>query len=83
MSALVEQIGPYKMTGKLGPGGMGVVYRADDMRLNRPVAIKVILGSGDEEVSRKRFLREAQAAARVPPNICRLYDIGEVGDGAA
>jgi len=58
---------------------MGVVYSANDTRLNRPVALKMILDSGNDEDSRKRFLREAQAAARVThPNICRLYDIGEV-----
>src|SRR5271169_6213831 len=79
MSALPERIGPYNITGKLGEGGMGIVYSADDSRLNRPVALKMILGSGDDESGRKRFLREAQAAARVThPNICRLYDIGEV-----
>src|SRR5215471_9893034 len=79
MSALPERIGPYTITGKLGEGGMGVVYRANDTRLNRPVALKMILDSGDDEDSRKRFLREAQAAARVThPNICRLYDIGEL-----
>jgi len=58
---------------------MGIVYSANDTRLNRPVALKMILDSGNDEDSRKRFLREAQAAARVThPNICRLYDIGEV-----
>jgi eukaryotic-like serine/threonine-protein kinase len=73
-----ERIGPYHITGKLGEGGMGVVYSAHDSRLDRPVAVKMILGSGDDESGRKRFLREAQSAARVThPNICRLYDIGE------
>jgi eukaryotic-like serine/threonine-protein kinase len=58
---------------------MGIVYSATDTRLNRPVALKMILDSGDDEDSRKRFMREAQAAARVThPNICRIYDIGEV-----
>ena len=58
---------------------MGIVYSAHDTRLNRPVAVKMILDSGNDEDSRKRFMREAQAAARVThPNICRLYDIGEV-----
>jgi TolB-like protein/tetratricopeptide (TPR) repeat protein len=58
---------------------MGIVYSANDTRLSRPVALKMILDSGNDEDSRKRFLREAQAAARVThPNICRLYDIGEV-----
>jgi serine/threonine protein kinase len=81
MSALPERIGPYTITGTLGEGGMGVVYSANDTRLNRPVALKMILDSGYDEESRKRFLREAQAAARVThPNICRLYDIGEVDD---
>jgi eukaryotic-like serine/threonine-protein kinase len=60
---------------------MGIVYSANDTRLNRPVALKMILDSGDDEDSRKRFLREAQVAARVThPNICRLYDIGAVDD---
>jgi len=57
---------------------MGIVYGANDTRLNRPVALKMILDSGNDEDSRKRFLREARAAARIThPNICRLYDIGE------
>ena len=78
MSSYPENIGPYHITGMLGQGGMGVVYRAHDSRLDRPVALKMILDSGDDESGRKRFLREAQAAARVNhPNICRLYDIGE------
>ena len=78
MSALPECIGPYTISGKLGEGGMGIVYSANDTRLNRTVALKMILDSGDDEDSRKRFLREAQAAAQVThPNICRLYDIGE------
>src|SRR5436190_585711 len=79
MSALPQRIGPYEITGKLGEGGMGIVFAANDTRLNRPVALKMILDSGNDEGSRKRFMREAQAAARVThPNICRLYDIGEV-----
>ncbi len=58
---------------------MGIVYSASDTRLNRPVAVKMILDSGYDEDTRKRFLREAQAAARVThPNICRIYDIGEI-----
>src|SRR5258708_8216904 len=74
-----ERIGPYEISGKLGEGGMGIVYSAIDTRLGRAVALKMILDSGNDEDSRKRFLREAQAAARVThPNICRLYDIGEV-----
>src|ERR1035438_5750327 len=78
MAGNPEQIGPYQITGKLGEGGMGIVYSAHDSRLDRSVALKMILGSGDDVSGRKRFLREAQAAARVNhPNICRIYDIGE------
>ena len=73
-----ERIGPYQITGKLGEGGMGVVYSARDTRLNRTVALKMIRDSLSEESLRKRFLREAQSAARVNhPNICQLYDIGD------
>ena len=73
-----ENIGPYHITGKLGEGGMGIVYSAHDSRLDRPVAVKTIRASGDDASGRKRFLREAQSAARVNhPNICLLYDIGE------
>src|ERR1700736_648773 len=79
MADLPELRGAYTITGKLGEGGMGIVYSATITRLNRPVALKMILDSGNDEDSRRRFLREAQAAARVThPNICRLYDIGEV-----
>src|SRR5215471_16049950 len=80
MSGYPKQVGPYDITGKLGEGGMGVVWSANDARLNRPVALKMIRECGDDEQGRKRFLREAQAGARVNhPNICRLYDIGEEG----
>lgn len=78
MSTQPQLIGPYQITGKLGEGGMGVVYSARDTRLQRTVALKMIRDSLCEENLRKRFLREAQAAARVNhPNICQLYDIGD------
>src|SRR5690242_8233244 len=80
MSSHLEHIGPYQITGKLGEGGMGIVYQAQDTRLNRAVALKMIRDPGPDENLRKRFLREAQSAARVShPSICRLYDIGEDG----
>ena len=74
-----EQIGKYKILGEIGQGAMGVVYKAHDPILNRYVAIKTIsatLGSDDD--LRKRFHREAQAAARLNhPNIITVFDFGE------
>src|SRR5215470_466995 len=76
-------IGKYEITREVGRGGMGIVYAARDKDLDRAVAIKVISRSGvagaaaDEDASRKRFLREARAAASVNhPNICQIYEIG-------
>lgn len=78
MPSDLERIGPYQITAKLGEGGMGIVYHAEDTRLNRAVALKMIRDQVADESLRKRFLREAQSAARVShPSICRLYDIGE------
>jgi len=66
------QLGPYTLTGKLGKGGMGEVYRAHDPRLQRDVAIKV-----SPERFSERFDREARAIAALNhPNICQIYDIG-------
>ena len=52
----------YRIEEMLGAGGMGVVYRATDIRLNRRVALKVIGGAADQDV-RRRFLKEARAAS--------------------
>jgi eukaryotic-like serine/threonine-protein kinase len=72
------ELGPYRIEGRLGAGGMGEVFRATDTRLNRPVAIKVLsLGAGVDQRMRSRFTREAKAvAALTHPHICTLYDIG-------
>jgi TolB-like protein len=73
----MERIGPYRIVRKLGEGGMGVVYAAEDERLNRAVAIKTIRDAGDGS-ARERFLREARAAASLShPNVCQLFDIGD------
>jgi serine/threonine-protein kinase len=77
--------GRYRLDRLLGRGGMGAVYGALDLRLNRAVAIKVMKGGlfGDPGAVR-RFSREAQAAARLNhPNIVRIFDFGPLlGDGA-
>jgi serine/threonine protein kinase len=72
-------IGRYQILEKLGEGGMGVVYKARDARLDRPIAIKMIKRSGgDDATARERFWREARLAASVNhPGICPLYEIGE------
>jgi serine/threonine-protein kinase len=78
---LPVRIGHYAITQKLGAGGMGVVYAARDERLERLVAVKTMLALGGDEMARKRFWREARAAASVNhPNICQIYEIGEDGD---
>jgi len=72
-----ERIGPYRILRKLGEGGMGVVYAAEDERLQRAVAIKTIRDTGDSS-ARERFFREARAAASLShPNVCQLFDIGD------
>jgi len=73
-----SRIGHYEITGKLGQGGMGIVYAARDDRLERMVALKTISSLGGDETARKRFWREARSAASVNhPNVCQLYEIGE------
>lgn len=74
----------YRIVKKLGAGGMGEVYLAEDSRLNRQVAIKLLpaKSTGDEQ-ARKRLLREAQAAARLDhPNICAIHEVGQDSDTA-
>ena len=67
-----DKLGPYEVLSRLGAGGMGVVYRARDPRLDRDVAIKV-----SEQQFTVRFEKEARAIAALNhPNICQIYDIG-------
>jgi serine/threonine protein kinase len=74
-----KRIGKYAITGRIGRGGMGMVYRGYDEVLEREVAVKTLTleGSLDEE-SRRRFAIEAKAAARLQhPNIITVYELGE------
>ena len=81
------RLGPYEVTGPLGAGGMGEVYRARDTRLDRTVAIKVLpVAIADDAQARERFEREARAVAALNhPHICTLHDIGRhlAADGTA
>lgn len=87
LSNLARQGGPpptlgrYRIDTVLGSGGMGIVYRAYDPQLARPIAIKVVKRAGDDTAGRARLVREAQALARLShPNVCHVYDVGTEGD---
>jgi tetratricopeptide (TPR) repeat protein len=77
-----DQISHYRIVDKIGEGGMGLVFRAEDLLLQRPVAIKMLCcdpaGGSDAKV---RLLREARAAAALNhPNICTIYEVHDSGD---
>ena len=78
-----ETVGPYRVLEEIGRGGMAVVYKAEDPRLGRFVALKFLspnLTSGYQ--GKQRMISEARAASRLDhPNICTIYDIGETPDG--
>jgi Tol biopolymer transport system component/predicted Ser/Thr protein kinase len=72
------RLGPYEILDAIGAGGMGEVYRANDTRLDRTVAIKILPAAlSDDEAARQRLEREARAVSRLShPHICALYDVG-------
>jgi hypothetical protein len=78
-------LGPYKIVGAIGAGGMGEVYRAHDARLDREVAIKVLPAAfADDADRRARFEREARAIAALShPNILAIFDTGETTSGVS
>ncbi|HET8697153.1 MAG TPA: protein kinase [Gammaproteobacteria bacterium] len=72
-------LGHYRIDGVLGRGGMGVVYRATDTKLNRPVAIKFLSAGIADDDARRRFRQEAKTASGLNhPHIVTVYDVGEI-----
>src|SRR5262245_7712590 len=77
-----EKLGQYRLTARIGEGGMGVVYRARDEEWDRDVAVKVLAARMLDHLGKDHLLKEAQTASALNhPNICTVYQIGRVDDG--
>ena len=81
---MTDQVGPYRIVERLGAGGMGEVFLAEDVRLGRKVALKSLSPTGAHPAeTRRKLLREARAAARLNhPNIAAVYDVVDSGEHA-
>src|SRR5262245_58015524 len=79
LSSLLSQLGHYRIVQKLGGGGMGTVYLAEDTLLNCRVALKIPRLESDDAKLVERFRREAALAQSIHhPYICPVYDVGEI-----
>jgi len=76
-------VGPYRVLERIGGGGMGIVHRAEDLRLGRIVALKFLPPDLTRDtVAKARFQQEARAASALDhPNICTIFEVGETADG--